>query len=136
MIENPTPGGDRPSDDTNLPLVDLLSAFLELSDDTENAGRLMLLSSTGQFVGDASLSARDIQIAIKALAAAKAFTDATRDIDIPGQTRVDAYLEADLEEHCLGLDADLLMEMAAQDPNEAVAAFDEITRQPDEGGQS
>lgn len=133
MIENPTPGEDRPSDTPNLPLIDLLNAFLGLSDDTENAGRLMLLSATGQFVGDASLSSRDIQIAIKALAAAKAFTDATRDIAIPGDAPVDAKLEADLEEHCLGLDADFLMEMAAQDPNKAVAAFDEIARES-EGG--
>ncbi|MEW2267893.1 hypothetical protein [Streptomyces sp. NPDC047868] len=134
MTDNPMPGADRPSDDVNLPLVDLLSAFLELSDDTENAGRLMLLSSTGQFVGDASLSARDIQIAIKALAAAKAFTDATADITIPGETKVDAYLEADLEEHCLGLDADLLMAMAEEDPSEAVAVFDKVTGQRDEDG--
>lgn len=133
MIENPVPGGDRPSDTPNLPLIDLLAAFLELSDDTENAGRLMLLSPTGQFVGDASLSGRDIQIAIKALAAAKAFTDATRDIHIPGEAPVDARLEADLEEHCIGLDADYLMQLAAQDPNSAVAAFDEITK-PMDGG--
>jgi hypothetical protein len=134
MTDNPMPGDGRPSDDVNLPLVDLLSAFLELSNDTENAGRLMLLSSTGQFVGDASLSARDIQIAIKALAAAKAFTDATADITIPGETKVDAYLEADLEEHCLGLDADLLMAMAEEDPTEAVAVFDKVTGQRDEDG--
>jgi len=134
MIENPAPGNGQPADEPGIPLLDLLAAFLGLSDDTENAGRLMLLSPTGQFVGDASLSSRDIDIAIKALAAAKAFTDATADIDIPGETKVDAHLEADLEEHCLGLDADLLMAMAEEDPAEAVAVFDKVTGQRDEDG--
>lgn len=128
---NPNPDNGQPADEPGVPLLDLLAAFLDLSDDTENAGRLMLLSPTGQFVGDASLSARDIDIAIKALTAAKAFTDATADIEMPDGTTVDAYLEGDLEEHCLGLDADFLMELAAEDPNAAVAAFDEIASQSD-----
>jgi hypothetical protein len=130
-MENPTPGDDRPTNEAQPLLTDLLAAFLNLSNDTENAGRLMILSSTGAFVGDASLSTRDMQIAIKALAAAQALIEATREIDVPGDTPLDPKLEADLEEHCIGLDASFLMEMAAEDPNSAVAAFDEITQQSD-----
>jgi hypothetical protein len=44
-------------------------------------------------------------------------------------TDIDPLLEQDLEEHCIGLDTDFLMSMAAQDPHRAVAAFDEITRE-------
>jgi hypothetical protein len=126
-MENPTPGDDRPTSESQALLVDLLAAFLDLSGDTENAGRIMLLSPTGSFVGDASLSVQDMRIAIKALAAAKALTEATRDIELPGDAPLDPRLESDLEEYCIGLDTDFLMEMAAQDPNTAVAAFDEIT---------
>ncbi|MFJ7023281.1 hypothetical protein ACIQUW_33460 [Streptomyces sp. NPDC101117] len=39
---------------------------------------------------------------------------------------VDPVLVDELEQHCLGMDADFLMDIAAQDPNSAVAAFDEI----------
>ena len=101
--------------------------FLGLSDDTENAGRLMLLGPTGAFVGDASLSTRDMRIAVKALAAAKALTDATRGMELPGDVPLDAELEADLEEYCIGLDTDYLFGLAAQDQAAAVAEFDEIT---------
>lgn len=135
MIDNPVPGDGRSDAEPQLPLIDLLSAFIGLSNDTDHAGRIMLLTSTGQFVGDVSLSDRDVQIAIKALAAAQALTEATADLEVPGSTPADIKvapeLEADLEEHCFGLDADFLMEMAAQDPSKAVAAFDEITGQDD-----
>jgi len=127
-MEQPMPGDDRPTEAQAL-ILDLLNAFLGLSADTENAGRLMLLGPTGQFVGDASLSTRDMEIAIKALAAAKAFTDATADIQLPDGTTLDPGLENELEEHCIGLDVDYLMGLAAQDRNRAVAAFDEITAQ-------
>lgn len=132
-MENPTPEGDRPANEPKPLILDLLAAFLGLSDDTENAGRLMLLSPTGAFVGDASLSTRDMQIAIKALAAAKALTEATQDLTLPGDAPLDPRLEADLEEYCIGLDTDFLMDIASEDPNSAVAAFDEITSQWDGG---
>lgn len=130
-MENPVPGNDRPANNPQALLLDLLNAFLGLSDDTENGGRLMLLSPTGAFVGDASLSTQDMQIAIKALAAAKALTEATRGLDLPGDAPLDPVLEADLEKHCIALDTDFLMGMAAEDPNSAVAAFDEVTSEWD-----
>ncbi|MFF8910623.1 hypothetical protein [Streptomyces olivaceoviridis] len=129
-MQNPMPGDDRPTNNPQAIILDLLAAFLGLSDDTENAGRLMLLGPTGTFVGDASLSTRDMQIAIKALEAAKALNHATRGLDLPGD-QLDPALENELEEHCIGLDTEFLMDLAAQDPNSAVAAFDEITTQWD-----
>jgi len=135
-MENQFPGDDRPTNEPQPLLVDLLSAFLGLSGDTDNAGRIMLLGPTGAFVGDATLSARDMQIAIKALAAASALIEATQGLDLPGDTVLDPALEDELEEYCIGLDADDLMELAAQDPNSAVAAFDEITSQDEDGGQA
>lgn len=51
--------------------------------------------------------------------------DAPIHLTVP-ETTVDPALVEELEQHCLGMDADFLMELAAQDPNSAVAAFDEI----------
>jgi len=114
-------------------LFDMLTEIVGLSDDTENAGRIMVLGPDGKFIGDAVLSARDITIATKALAAARAFTEAAKGIEFPADATLDPVLEQDLEEHCIGLDTDFLMGMAAEDPNGAVAAFDEITTQWDGG---
>ncbi|MFK0288339.1 hypothetical protein ACIQVL_48885 [Streptomyces sp. NPDC090499] len=130
-MQNPMPGEDRPANEQKPLILDLLNAFLGLSEDTANDCRLMLLGPTGAFVGDASLSTRDMQIAIKALAAAKALTDVTRDLQVPGDVPLDPALENELEEHCIGLDPEFLMDLAGQDPNSAVAAFDEITSQWD-----
>ncbi|MEU1134129.1 hypothetical protein ABZ383_30450 [Streptomyces sp. NPDC005900] len=131
MMQNPMPGDDRPTTDPQALILDLLAAFLGLSDDTDNACRLMLLGPTGAFVADASLSTRDTQIAIKALTAAKALTEATRGLNLPDDAALHPVLEQDFEEYCLGLDPDFLMDLAAQDPNSAVAAFDEITGRTD-----
>lgn len=127
-MDTPYEGDERPISNQDMNLLDLLAEFIGLSDDTDSAGRIMILGPTGKFIGDATLSARDIRVATAALTAARALTDATSDLAMPSD-EVDPALEADLEEHCLGLDTDLLMEMAAQDPNSAVAAFDEITSQ-------
>ena len=131
-MQNPMPGDDRPTDDLPNPLlVDLLAAFLGLSDDTENAGHILILGPTGKFIGDMQLSPKDVQIATQALTAARALTEATKGMNLPGDTPIDPALENELEEHCIGLDADHLMDLAAQDPNSAVAAFDEIVRYAD-----
>jgi hypothetical protein len=125
-MENQFPSDDRPANESQPLILDLLSAFLGLSGDTDNAGRIMLLGPTGAFVGDASLSARDMQIAVKALQAASALIEATHGLDLPGDAPLDPALENELEEHCIGLDAEFLMEMAAEDPTKAVAAFDQL----------
>lgn len=128
-MDTPYEGDDRPISDQDMNLLDLLGEFIGLSDDIDSAGRIMILGPTGKFIGDATLSARDIRVATAALTAARALTDATHGLAMPSNNQIAPELEADLEEHCIGLDADFLMEMAAQDPNSAVAAFDEIASQ-------
>lgn len=126
------PGEDRPTDDgPKGPLVDLIAAFLGLSDDTDNAGRIMVLGPTGAFIGGVKLSSRDVQIAVQAITAARALIEATKGMQLPGDAPLDPVLENELEEHCIGLDTDHLMDLAAQDPNSAVAAFDEIVKYAD-----
>lgn len=44
----------------------------------------------------------------------------------PAQTTVDPALVDEIEQQCIGMDADYLMDIAATNPNKAVAAFDEI----------
>ncbi|WP_030188113.1 hypothetical protein [Streptomyces violaceorubidus] len=115
--------------ENDLRLLAFMEQILNLSDDTNTAGRIILLGPTGEVAADASLSARDLEIATKALAAARAFTEATKGLDFPADAALDPVLEQDLEEHCIGLDTDFLMQLAAEDPRRAVAAFDEITEE-------
>lgn len=58
---------DRGFSNDELRLYELLQQFLALSDDTQVAGRIIVLGPTGQIVGDASLAARDIKDATDAL---------------------------------------------------------------------
>lgn len=118
---------DREYTPEEAALLDLLKELAGLSSDTDNDGRILILGPDGRFVGDVALSLWDIVTATKALAAAKAFTDAQPDLD--------PVVEQDLEEQFIGLDAEYLMDLAAQDPAKAIAEFDEITT-PIEGDQA
>ncbi|WP_329474271.1 hypothetical protein OIE75_40880 (plasmid) [Streptomyces sp. NBC_01723] len=117
---------DEPNEN-DLRLMAFMEQLLGLSDDTDTAGRIILLGPTGEFAGEASLSARDLEIATKALAAARAFTEATKDIELPADAVLDPVVEQDFEEYCIGLDTDYLMDLAAHDPRKAVHAFDLVT---------
>ncbi|MFD3337405.1 hypothetical protein ACFWV1_32960 [Streptomyces sp. NPDC058700] len=89
--------------------------------DAATAIRISLRMPDGTYLGDALLSRN----------AADALTDATLALvvyrDAQPDDGIDDLLIADLEEYCLGLDADGLLAVAATDPASAVAAFDEIT---------
>ncbi|MET7713691.1 hypothetical protein [Streptomyces sp. NPDC005407] len=50
-----------------LRLYELLQQFLGLSDDKDVAGTLILIGPTGSIIGDATLSAADIEAAADAL---------------------------------------------------------------------
>lgn len=70
--------------------------------------------------------------------AAQAELDAAKDDlvawmgqEVPASADIDPLLEAEFEEYCIGLDTDFLVQMAAEDPKAAVAAFDEITADGD-----
>ncbi|AKZ60721.1 hypothetical protein SAM23877_p012 (plasmid) [Streptomyces ambofaciens ATCC 23877] len=116
---------DNPNEN-DLRLMALIEQILGLSQDTEVAGRIMLLGPTGQFIGDASLSTADLEAATEALAQWNATKAAHQETLPPAPTvAVDPVLEAELEEYCIGLDAGFLMQVAQEDPNCAVAAFDE-----------
>lgn len=58
---------DRGFSDDELRLYELLQQFLNLSDDTQVAGRIIVLGPTGSIVGDATLAASDIEAAADAL---------------------------------------------------------------------
>jgi hypothetical protein len=57
----------REFSDDELRLYELLQQFLGLSDDPTVAGRIILLGPAGNIVGDAALSAADIQAATDVL---------------------------------------------------------------------
>lgn len=58
---------DRGFSNDELRLYELLQQFLALSDDTDVAGRIILLGPTGSIVGDATLAGPDIEAAADAL---------------------------------------------------------------------
>ena len=74
-------GEEQPFSREELLLAGLLHQFLALSDDDEHAGRITFRGPRGEFIGEAKLSARDIEDATNALAALndrrQAFEDAT-----------------------------------------------------------
>jgi hypothetical protein len=127
---------DRQPTPEQQALLNLYAQLLKLSDDTTVAGRFILLGTDGAIVANGTLTASDIDAATTALTLfneAKAATEeATRPTpDSVPAVALDPALENQLEEYCIGLDAEFLMQLAEQDPNAAVAAFDEITAQWD-----
>lgn len=58
---------DRKPSNDELRLAALLDQFLSLSDDQDNAGRVIFRGPNGEYVGEAKLSVRDIEAATEAL---------------------------------------------------------------------
>jgi len=95
--------------------------------DQTPAARITIRTPDGEYIGEALLSTRATNEIANVVSCAAAYPlTKTR-------TPIEAYLEAEIDEHCIGLDTDYLMAMAATDPRQAVAAFDKITA--DEDGQ-
>lgn len=124
--------------ENDLRLIAFAEQLLALSQDPSIAGRFLLLGPTGQVVAEAALSASDLEDATRFLAqgnAAKAaHEDTTQPALVPDfppapvpTVPVDPALEAELEEYCIGLDTDYLIDLAAHDPQKAVHAFDLVT---------
>ncbi|MFF8610763.1 hypothetical protein ACF06X_33195 [Streptomyces sp. NPDC015346] len=114
---------DRELSPDEMRAVELLMQLQALSPDTATTVlRISLRMPDGSYIGDALLSAN----AVAALNDATLSLVAYREQQAP-ETAIDPFLLADLEEHCIGLDVDGLMAIAAIDPKHAVAAFDEIT---------
>ncbi|MER6092423.1 hypothetical protein [Streptomyces bluensis] len=120
-----------------LALLGLNAQLLALSDDTTVAGRFILLGTDGRIVANGSLSDRDVAAATEALACLIAARKAMQESTGPAvydrlpKVQIDPLLENELEEYCIGLDTQHLVEMAKLDPKAAVAAFDEITSDTD-----
>lgn len=76
-----TPYSDRehPFSDGEMRLAELLHQFLALSDDQDHAGRLTFRGANGEFIGEAKLSARDIQTVTQALESVNAYRQAAED---------------------------------------------------------
>ncbi|MFF6866664.1 hypothetical protein [Streptomyces ardesiacus] len=116
--------------ENDLRLIAFAEQLLALSQDPSIAGRFLLLGPTGQVVAEAALSASDLEDATRFLAqgnAAKAAHEDTAPPALVPTVPVDPALEAELEEYCIGLDTDYLMDLAAHDPRKAVHAFDLVT---------
>ncbi|MEU9849228.1 hypothetical protein [Streptomyces sp. NPDC047985] len=111
--------------DRELRVLALLAQLQRISPaDAKTAARLTVRNADGDFIGEALLSDKAIT----------ALTESTFSLNLHLQNEsaapgadIDPDLEAELEEHCLGLDIEYLMAIAEQDPHRAVAAFDEIT---------
>lgn len=111
--------------DRELRILALLAELQQLSPaDTETAARLTVRNADGDFLGEALLSDK----AVAALADATVSMNAYLENERAAGSSIDPLLEAEFEEHCIALDAEHLMSVAARDPREAVAEFDEITR--------
>lgn len=102
----------------------------------DQAVRLTIRSANGDYIGEVRLPQRGAEALTDAVSAVADYAAAMpADYEANAKPRtadntvIDPLLEQDLEEHCIGLDTDYLMSVAAQDPHQAVAAFDEITRE-------
>jgi hypothetical protein len=67
-MDTPSYGDEQPFSREELLLAGLLHNFLSLSDDQDCAGRITFRGPSGEFIGEAKLSARDIEDATNALA--------------------------------------------------------------------
>lgn len=139
---------DRDFNPDDIRLVDLLRQLQALSPEgAETAGRIILRDANGAYVGEALVDSKALEAAAAALQSvndvhasdiAEAQREALADIDgapagpAAPTVDLDPMLQAELEEHFIGLDADHLMAMAASDTNAAVAEFDEITAEDGE----
>ena len=109
LLSHLAPEGERPTIRLNIAPIDLTA------DDTQRCHSIDLTAKLGEVLSDAIDSVN-----------AYAGSEPPNTVSEQVQTTVDPALVDELEQHCLGMDADFLMDLAAKDPNSAVAAFDEI----------
>lgn len=72
-MANPFFDDDRELTNDEMRLHEMLRQLLNLSTDNGFAGRMVLLDPNGEFVGDAKLSARDIETVTDALMAVNTY---------------------------------------------------------------
>lgn len=88
------------------------------------AVRITIRTPDGEYLGEAVLSTRAASEIANTVSCAASYPLTKPAGSPPPRTPLDPNLEAELEEHCIGLDTDYLVSL---DRREAVAAFDEIT---------
>jgi hypothetical protein len=125
---------DRGFSDDELRLYELLQQFLGLSDDTDVAGRIVLLGPNGAIVGDCTLSADDIEVAVDSLLHLN--IERGRGVDLAeGPLAVDEDAQVALPDGLLPVDQPLTAdELDAGDFDLLVADFEEFLKS--EGGQA
>ena len=98
---------EHPFSNEEMRLAELLHQFLALSDDQDVAGRLIFRGPKGEYIGETTLSTRDIEAATDAL------------------TSVNAY-RADLEEAGLKPEAAPLPKVDASDVTAMLSGFEKL----------
>lgn len=94
-MDTPSYGEEQPFSREELLLAGLLHNFLSLSDDDEHAGRITFRGPAGEFIGEAKLSARDIEDATNALAALNERRQAFEDAALAGTEQLPEVDAAD-----------------------------------------
>lgn len=81
-MNTPYSDNEHPFSNEEMRLAELLHQFLALSDDNENAGRITFRGPNGEFIGEAKLSARDIEAATDALTSVNAYRTAMEETSL------------------------------------------------------
>jgi hypothetical protein len=87
---------EHPFSNEEMRLAELLHQFLALSDDQDNAGRIIFRGPHGEYIGEAKLSARDIAAATDALVSLNAAKDATEEATRPRRIELPEVSAEDL----------------------------------------
>lgn len=78
---------EHPFSDEEMRLAELLHQFLALSDDDDNAGRIILRGPNGEYIGESKLSARDIAAATTALTSVNDYRQEAEDAALAAQAQ-------------------------------------------------
>ncbi|MYR75202.1 MULTISPECIES: hypothetical protein [unclassified Streptomyces] len=114
----------------DLHALQLLAELRRLTNpDQPTAIRLIALTGDGDYIGDVTLPTPGLEHTTQAVSAVADYATRAPENFAPNQGAdgLDPLLIAQLEDHCISLDPDYLMAMAVINPDQAVAAFDQIT---------
>lgn len=83
-MDTPYSDSEHPFSNEEMRLAELLHQFLALSDDQDFAGRITFRGPNGEFIGEAKLSARDIETVTDALTSVNAYRQQAEDEQLTG----------------------------------------------------
>jgi hypothetical protein len=144
---------DHELSNEELRAIELVAQLAALSPEGDATSvRVTLRMGNGRLVGEALLSEKAVEALTASALSLNAYLADDPDAPLDGleivdeshlptpapaevlpvpAVAIDPILEADFAEHCIGHDLEFLIQMAAEDPNAAVAAFDEIANRTD-----